>query len=69
MLVPLRQEKRYIVRQKLLYLDKMQDENMLQWVCVQNIHHNMKELSYPGDLKQVMHVGNQLRSSLLQLVR
>lgn len=47
----------------------MQNDNMLQWVCVQNIHHNIKELSYSGDLKQVMHVGNQLRSSLLQLAR
>ena len=28
------------------------------------IYHNMKGISNPGDLKQIVHIGNQLYSSL-----
>ena len=31
------------------------------------IYHNMKGISNPGDLKQIVHIGNQLYSSLSKL--
>ena len=31
--------------------------------------HNMKGIGNPNDLKQIMHIGNQLYSSLSQLLR
>ena len=31
------------------------------------IYHNMKGIGNPDDLKQIMHIGNQLYSSLSQL--
>lgn len=37
-------------------------------VCAK-IHHNMDELSSPGGLKQVMYIGNLLKSGQLQLER
>ena len=33
------------------------------------IYHNMKGIGNPDDLKQIMHIGNQLYSSLLKLSR
>ena len=33
------------------------------------IYHNMKGIGNPDDLKQIMHIGNQLYSSLSQLSR
>ena len=33
------------------------------------IYHNTKGISSSGDLKQIMHIGNQLYSSLSQLAR
>ena len=33
------------------------------------IHHNTKRISNSGDLKQIMHIGNQLYSSLSQVAR
>ena len=33
------------------------------------IYHNTKGISNPSDLKQIMHIGNQLYSSLSQLAR
>ena len=51
MLIPLKQYKHHIVKKMVLYLDKMQDNNVLQCVCAL-IYHNMK--GNPGDLKQVI---------------
>ena len=33
------------------------------------MYHNMKGIGNPNDLKQIMHIGNQLYSSLSQLLR
>ena len=33
------------------------------------IYHNVKGISNPGDLKQIVHIGNQLKSSLSKLAR
>ena len=33
------------------------------------IYHNVKGISNPGDLKQIVHIGNQLYSSLSKLAR
>ena len=33
------------------------------------IYHNMKGISNPDDLKQIVHIGNQLYSSLSKLAR
>ena len=33
------------------------------------IYHNVKGIGNPDDLKQIMHIGNQLYSSLLKLSR
>ena len=33
------------------------------------IYHNMKGISNPGDLKQIMHIGNYLYRSLSKLTR
>ena len=33
------------------------------------IYHNMKGIGNPDDLKQIMHIGNQLYRSLLKLLR
>ena len=33
------------------------------------MYHNMKGIGNPNDLKQIMHIGNQLYSSLSQLSR
>ena len=33
------------------------------------IYHNMKGIGNPNDLKQIMHIGNHLHSSLSQISR
>ena len=39
-----------------------------EFMCIV-IYHNMKEIGNPDDLKQMMHIGNQLYSSLSLLSR
>lgn len=51
-------------RQVVVFGQNAGRQRVAMGVCAK-IYHNMKKLSYPGGLKQVMHIGNQLKSGQL----